>query len=203
MPPNHGQRSAFITYSPSLISVSVISMSKKRLASMITSTVSFIVFTPSCSRRSEPCFSPMRVIASLPIFCPSYPRSSAARIISSSITPVPEAAAFHLYQVGPGSPSFIAQRARNSGNFGNPYTFNHFMRSVPFSPSALLIILVALLIRFQRLVFYRALTLPSSTRPFLLLDILSLGNLTVRRLLKRVAFSRKKRLWGRWNGTNG
>src|SRR5918998_2337268 len=130
MPPNHGQRSAFITYSPSLVSVSVISMSKKRLASMTTSTVSFIVFTPSCSRRSVPCFSPMRLMASLPIFWPSYPISSAARIISSRITPVPEAAAFHLYQVGPGSPSFMAHRARNSGNFGNPYTFNHFMRDL-------------------------------------------------------------------------
>src|SRR5215218_4759381 len=32
-------------------------MSKKRLASMTTSTASFIVLTPSCSRRSLPCFA--------------------------------------------------------------------------------------------------------------------------------------------------
>ena len=31
----------------------------------------------------------------------------------------------------------------------------------------------------------------------------TLSNSTVRRLLKRLGFSRKKRLWGRWNGTNG
>ena len=31
----------------------------------------------------------------------------------------------------------------------------------------------------------------------------TLSNSTVRRLLKRLGFSRKKGLWGRWNGTNG
>src|SRR5918997_1047997 len=107
-------------------------MSKKRLASMTTSTASFMVLTPSCSRRSEPCFSPILVMASLPTFCPSYPRSSAARIISSRMTPVPALAAFHLYHVGPGSPSFIAHRARNRGSLGRPYTLSHFIMERPF-----------------------------------------------------------------------
>ena len=31
----------------------------------------------------------------------------------------------------------------------------------------------------------------------------TLSDSTVRRLLKRMGFSRKKGLWGRWNGTNG
>jgi transposase len=31
----------------------------------------------------------------------------------------------------------------------------------------------------------------------------SLSEPTLRRLLKRMGFSRKKGLWGRWNGTNG
>src|SRR5918998_1065929 len=110
-------------------------MSKKRLASMTTSTASFMVLTPSCSRRSEPCFSPILVMASLPTFCPSYPRSSAARIISSRMTPVPALAAFHLYHVGPGSPSFIAHRARNSGRRGRPYTWSHFISKSPLSAS--------------------------------------------------------------------
>jgi transposase len=31
----------------------------------------------------------------------------------------------------------------------------------------------------------------------------SLSEVTLRRLLKRMGFSRKKGVWGRWNGTNG
>jgi transposase len=31
----------------------------------------------------------------------------------------------------------------------------------------------------------------------------SLSEVTLRRLMKRMGFSRKKGLWGRWNGTNG
>ena len=31
----------------------------------------------------------------------------------------------------------------------------------------------------------------------------SLSEVTLRRLLKRMGYSRKKGLWGRWNGTNG
>ncbi len=31
----------------------------------------------------------------------------------------------------------------------------------------------------------------------------NLSELTLRRLLKRMGFSRKKGLWGRWNETNG
>jgi hypothetical protein len=34
-------------------------------------------------------------------------------------------------------------------------------------------------------------------------QFLSVANTTLRRLLKRMGFSRKKGLWGRWNETNG
>src|SRR3989337_1282770 len=51
------------------------------------------------------------------------------------MTPVPALAAFHLYHVGPGSPSFIAHRARNSGSRGRPYTWSHFILTSPLSAS--------------------------------------------------------------------
>src|SRR4028119_666913 len=52
------------------------------------------------------------------------------------MTPVPALAAFHLYHVGPGNPSFIAHRARNSGSRGRPYTWSHFISKSPLSASA-------------------------------------------------------------------